>query len=236
LTYYDLYERHAVVRRFLNEALGSVSKEHRILDVGGRAGLLGRFLPCQVVSINVDGSGDLTGSGQALPFASETLDAVVSIDTLEHLPGNQRLPFLRECLRVAQRAVVVAAPYGSREHSELERRLAREYESTYGEPHVYLAEHVAYGLPDRDDVDLWVRRLGGIRWQVAFAGDYVWQSRYFERALLRQGKRGGKRDLVAWLRGLWNQVSSWALFHAVRLEADPYPEANRLYLLLAKGG
>lgn len=228
--HYDMYERHSVVRRLLDEALADDAGDQHILDVGGRAGLLGSFVPYHVASINVDGSGDLMGSGHALPFTGSAFAAVVSIDTLEHLPSDRRFPFVRECLRVAQRAVVVTAPYGSDGHRESEQRLAREYESTYGEPHVYLGEHIAYGLPDERDIEVWVRGLEGIRWRVAFAGDYGWQSRYFERTVLYHRGRGA----TARLWRLWHRVRSWALFHPVKLTTEPYPMANRLYLLLVK--
>ena len=54
---YDLYERHAVVSQLLRARLGDVADVH-ILDVGGRADLLERFLGYRVVSVNPDGSGE----------------------------------------------------------------------------------------------------------------------------------------------------------------------------------
>ncbi len=155
---YDLYERHAVASRLLQEALKNIQESIHILDVGGRAKLLERFTPYRVISINTDGSGNLTGSGCALPFLDSSFVAVVSIDTLEHLPQENRLPFLRECLRVSQRYVIVAAPFGSEGHSKCEKRLDKLYRSIYGESHIYLSEHVKYGLPDMVELDQFAKQ------------------------------------------------------------------------------
>ena len=109
---YDLYERHAVTSRLLQEELKNSQESICVLDVGGQAELLERFTPYRVISVNTDGSGNLTCSGCVLPFLDSSFVAVVSIDTLEHLPQESRVPFLRECLRVSQRYVIVAAPFG----------------------------------------------------------------------------------------------------------------------------
>jgi hypothetical protein len=227
---YDLYERHAVVNRFLQEAIGDDEGDHRILDVGGRGGLLARFVPYRVISVNTDGSGNLLGDGCTLPFVDSSFTAVVSIDTLEHLPRESRSPLLRECLRVAQRCAVVAAPFGSEGHSACERRLNDLYRSIHGEPHTYLGEHVRYGLPDIAEIDRFVRDLEPADVQRFFAGDYVWQSKQFERAMLGYHRRG----LLAHLWNLYSTIASLALFHPIQLRDQPYAAANRFYLLIEK--
>jgi SAM-dependent methyltransferase len=227
---YDLYERHAVVGRLLREAVGESLEDICILDVGGRAELLERFMPYRVISANIDGSGDLSGSGRALPFVDSSFVAVVSIDTLEHLPRESRLPFLRECLRVAQRYVVVAAPFGSEGHSECEKRLGDLYRSTYGKPHIYLGEHIRYGLPDIVELDRFICDLKVANSRRLFAGDYVWQAKQFERAILGYRRRG----LLARLWNVYTTVTSLAVFHPIRLRDRPDATANRFYLLLEK--
>jgi hypothetical protein len=227
---YDLYERHAVVSQLLQVTLDGNQKDICILDVGGRAELLERFIPYRVISVNVDGSGNLLGSGCALPFVDDSFIAVISIDTLEHLRRENRLSFLRECLRVARCYVVVAAPFGSEGHKECEKRLDDLYRSTYGQPHTYLHEHIRYGLPDIAELDRLARDLDAVNWQYFFAGDYVWQGKQFERAILGHQKRG----LLARFRNMYNYVASLALFHPVRLRDWPDTTANRFYLSIEK--
>jgi SAM-dependent methyltransferase len=225
---YDLYERHTVVSRLLRQA--KTDARAAILDVGGRAELLTRFVPYRATSVNVDGSGNLAGSGLALPFANGSFSAVVSIDTLEHLPRARRLPFLRECLRVARRHVLVAAPLGSPGHSQHEGQLSQLYRSVHGQPHIYLEEHVQCGLPDVAELDQLAAALPIASEQRLFAGDYVWQGKQFERAVLGHRRRG------AWARlgNLYHRVAAWALFHPVRLQNQPQPTTNRFYWLLCK--
>ncbi|MBN1640743.1 MAG: class I SAM-dependent methyltransferase [Anaerolineae bacterium] len=200
-----------------------------MLDVGGRVGLLQRFTPYPVVTVNPDMSGDVAGSGRALPFGTGTYAAVVSIDTLEHLPSADRLPFLDECLRVARRCVVVAAPYGSDGHRAAEVRMNDEYAVLHGKPHPYLAEHVRYGLPGEEEVRAWLATLDTCAAHALYAGDYRWQGAHFRRATLGYGA-----GLPARVRRLWDRIQTSALVRPVRLSKAPYPEANRFYLGLVK--
>ncbi len=225
---YDLYERHAVVSRLLRQA--STGQQAAILDVGGRAELLARFVPYRVVSVNVDGSGNLAGSGLALPFADSSFSVVVSIDTLEHLPRAKRLPFLRECLRVARRHILVAAPLGSPGHSQHEKQLGQLYRSVHGQPHAYLEEHIQCGLPSVADLDQLAAKLPLANQQRLFAGDYVWQGKQLARAILGHRRRG----MLARLGNLYHHVTSWALFHPVRLQGQPQATTNRFYWLIEK--
>jgi hypothetical protein len=227
---YDLYERHAVVSRLLQEAISNNQENDCILDVGGRTELLARFLPYRVISVNVDGSGNLSGSGCALPFVDSSFTAVVSIDTLEHLARECRLLFLRECLRVARRYVVVAAPFGSEGHRECEKRLDDLYRSAYGRAHIYLSEHVRYGLPRMAELDQFACDLEAADFRCFFAGDYAWQGKQFERAVRGHRKQG----LLVRLWNMYNTAASLALFHPIRLREQPDTAANRFYLFIEK--
>ena len=180
---YDLYERHAVTGQLLRAKLGDCEDRVCILDVGGRADLLARFLPYRVLSVNLDGSGDFVGSGFALPFADSSFSAVVTIDTLEHMRREKRLLFLLECVRVARHCVLVAAPFGSEGHEAYEKRLNSLYRSVHGKPHCYLSEHIQCGLPDLAELDQLADDLPLQHSQLLFAGDYEWQGRWFERAI-----------------------------------------------------
>jgi SAM-dependent methyltransferase len=229
---YDLYERHAVTGQLLRAKLGGREGRVGVLDVGGRADLLERFVGYPVISVNPDGSGDLAGSGFALPFADGSFSAVVSIDTLEHLPREERFPFLRECLRVARHYLLVVAPLGSEGHRAYEERLDRLYREAYGEPHLYLSEHVCYGLPNVAELDELADDLPIAESWRLYAGDYLWQGKQFERAIAGRRRRG----LLARLSNLGQRVTSWALFHPVRLRDQPEATTNRFYWLMAKRG
>lgn len=227
---YDLYERHAVVGRLLRRVFAEEQQKGCVLDVGGRTGLLQRFTPYEVVSLNVDGTADLRYDGRTIPFAANAFDAVINIDTLEHMPKAERLPFLQECLRVARRALIVAAPFGSPAHIAREKELDRLYRAAHGRPHPYLHEHLQYGLPTAAEVDELAAKLEAAAAQRFLAGDYEWQARHFEQALRARKNQG----VGARLQSTFNHIAGLALFHPIRLRTRPYPAANRFYLLLQK--
>ncbi len=227
---YDVYERHKVVSSLLQSALPPQDEAPFILDVGGRIDLLEQFLPYRVLSVNLDGTGAVYASGAALPFAADSFTAVVNIDTLEHLPPDIRLPFVRECLRVAQQYVVIAAPYGSPEHIQHEKELHKLYQQVYGRPHQYLSEHIRYGLPAPAWLDEMETAVAPASVQRYYAGDFLWQGNTFARAI--------KASQQSFLRSKWtnflNRLTSLALFHPIRLAQTPADTTNRFYLLIKK--
>lgn len=226
---YDVYERHAVVSQLLQKDIGSDSRKE-VLDVGGRIDLLDRFLPYPTISINPDGTGHILGDGNKLPFANDTFDAVVNIDTLEHLPGQTRLPFIQECLRVSRQTVIVAAPYGSETHIQLEKQLNELHIRKVGRPHQYLSEHVEYGLPSPEQLANFAQALQPATTQLYYAGDFTWQGRSFARAV----RAHQQPRLLASLTNLYNRISGAALFHPIKLSTSPTPHTNRFYLAITK--
>jgi len=217
-----------MVSQLLQKSLGTDNADIFTLDVGGRVELLSRFLPYKVISVNPDTTGQVMGSGLALPFVNNAFSAVVNIDTLEHLPAESRLPFLQECVRVARRFVVVAAPFASQGHGDLEVELNQLYQQVHGNPHQYLSEHVRYGLPDMAQLDAFDRALRPAEVTQYFAGDYVWQGKVFRRSVNAEGKS----KLLRRFLNLTNWISSMALFHPIQLQKQPAPTSNRFYLLI----
>lgn len=226
---YDLYERHTVVSHLLQKAMGSDARP-TVLDVGGRKALLERFLPYPTTAINPDGTGHILGDGSHLPFARSSFDAVVNLDTLEHLPSETRLPFIQECLRVSQKCVIIAAPYGSPEHIQLEKALNAQYQQAVGKPHPYLSEHVTYGLPSPEQLQQFVEALRPFPTQLSYAGDFTWQGSSFARAV----RAHQQPRLLARLTNLYNQLSGMALFHPINLTQTARPTTNRFYLVITK--
>ncbi len=224
---YDLFERHFVVGRWIADH--SARKPNvRVLDVGGRMGLLSQFASCAVFSANVDGSGDVLYDGTRLPFADEAFDIVVAIDTLEHIPRERRLSFVQECLRVSNSAVILAAPFGSPGHAETEARLNALFTQSTGKLHPYLSEHVLYGLPDMEEIRQMVERSGACQSRLCFAGDYRREAQFFEAVAC---SRGGLRSRAVALVWHWR---SRAVFNRVKLSDQPSDHTNRFFLELAK--
>ena len=96
----------------------------KILDVGGE-GFLPYFIDATVVSVNVKDR-EILYNGERLPFEDSSFDAVVSLDTLEHLPKGRRVEFCTEMVRVARDVVILSAPLGTPEHVEFEKQWIAE--------------------------------------------------------------------------------------------------------------
>lgn len=161
---FDQYQRYRLVADILGAVRGE-GERLGVLDVGGRTALLRRFLPeDRVELVDVEPSdepGLVLGDGSRLPFGDGVFDAVVTFDTLEHVPPGRRDDFVRECRRVARRWVVIAGPYRTPEVERAERLLRGFLSDKLAQRHRYLEEHHTHGLPDRGRVEGLLGELGG---------------------------------------------------------------------------
>jgi hypothetical protein len=128
----------------------------RVLDVGGYPGTLRHFLSPDLFELTVldvvhdDGSvpGYVQASGADIPFGPGEFDVVLSLDTLEHIPGVDRTAFLHEAMRVARHAVVLVNPVQSLEADLAEELLDEYVRWLLDAQQEQLAEHRAFELPD----------------------------------------------------------------------------------------
>ncbi len=163
-TPFDQEQRYRLIGELLRAVRGD-GPPLFILDIGGRTGVLRRYLADddRVILADVEESEEadlVLASGSALPFVDRTFDAVVAADTLEHVPPEFREAFVREACRVTRGVTVLAGPYYHPRVAEAEQRLAEFVRSRIGEPHRYLEEHLALGLPDREAVERWALESG----------------------------------------------------------------------------
>lgn len=113
-----------------------------VLDVGGDIGFFAPFIPEHETF--VADSRTTGGDGTSLRLPADSIDIVVSFDTLEHVPGRDRAAFLGELVRVARRAVYITYPRASsRDAQWLVWQLTQNR---------YLEDHFRVGLPADDEV------------------------------------------------------------------------------------
>jgi hypothetical protein len=186
----DDFVRHRAAARLLGTGVRTA------LDVGGE-GLMAKFRrDVRFTTVNVKAA-CIVASAERLPFRDKSFDAAVSIDTLEHLPREIRTKAVAEMVRVARKRVVVAAPLGTPEHAEFERRLLDDLERSGARDTEYLAEHVRHGLPTPEDVEKFRRYYGGEVW---YQGDFKTVSlgpfRYPRLEMFKQSLQNLKDDLA----------------------------------------
>jgi SAM-dependent methyltransferase len=103
------------------------------------------------------------GDGAHIPLPDRSVAAAVAVDTLEHIPRDERPAVVREMQRVTAPGgrVILMGPSGpaaaAADRELLERHRARGEQQG---PVVWLGEHVEHGLPSVEDM---VAMLGGER-------------------------------------------------------------------------
>jgi hypothetical protein len=161
---FDLYARYRIAADVVTAVQGP--SRARLLDVGGGPwGTLGDFLPQHdVVASDLNlpshwhtAAPDLVlADGAQLPFADGTFDAVVSMDTLEHVPPDRRPTLLAEAVRVSRGWVVAGCPCATPGVADADAALLSFVRAKFGEEFdsvAVLTEHLALGHPDPDAME-----------------------------------------------------------------------------------
>jgi hypothetical protein len=146
----DTLERHLVTGRLLGVP-------RTVVDVGGVPGQLRGALPdAAITAVNVEPPADLLVDPGPLPFRDRSVEAVTSLDTLEHVPPADRGAFVAELLRIAADRVVLCCPLGGPEHAAAEREMQEWHVRATGAPHPWLEEHLEHGLPELGELERWI--------------------------------------------------------------------------------
>ena len=204
----DHWMRYASVVTRIADYLKQVDGRRplRVLDVGGGpagvASLL-RDRRFQVVAIDPNAVAlrgnralKVVGDGCQLPLAARSIDVVVSVDSLEHVPSARRLEFLQELDRVARGLIIIHCPldglnrqFQGTRYDRIFQRLHRRY---FHSEEANTVEHLREGLPTVDLVRsvfpgvsihglqngrVWVQHMiGGRRrwWRLINGLRYLW--------------------------------------------------------------
>jgi hypothetical protein len=149
-----------ILRRFP----GRPWRSQRLLEVGANENGLARFTGASVVAIDIAHDHlkaarasqsvlPVVADIGALPFRDDAFDAVVCMDTYEHIPKSHRESANTEILRVMESDGIAAIGFPSGEASSAaETRVRDTYRRLTGGTIRWLEEHVDMGLPDSAEV------------------------------------------------------------------------------------
>lgn len=143
--------------------MGDVS----VLEVGSGGLGVAPYLNRPVTGIDEDFSPPhhpllnmVKGIGENLPFEDKNFDVVISVDTLEHVPPENREKVIAEIVRVAKKEIILAFPSGPMP-IEQDQELSNVYQKKFGHEFHFLVEHLKYGLPDEQQVTKILKKLAG---------------------------------------------------------------------------
>ena len=160
---FDQYSRQFQVKTII-DCLRQKDQSFKLLDVGGYKGRTADFLPSDQVTVmdlfDVKEPGYVKGSALEMPFKDGSFDYIVSFDVLEHIPSSKRPTFIKECVRVAKRGVIICAPHKTIANEVAEKALNDMYKRLHDEEHRWLKEHIAYGIPDFSEVEKRLQKQG----------------------------------------------------------------------------
>ncbi len=150
---FDHYQRY----RFVSQILHAFAKKYlSVLDVGGVRGYLQLFEShYDITTLDVvwdDLPKALKFDGKNIPFDNNSFDIVISVDTLEHIPQDQRQYFIDELCRVAGEAVILIGPFDEPNVANAENVLKTFVEVQLGKTDRFLEEHSLYTLPNRQEI------------------------------------------------------------------------------------
>ena len=168
----DLWTRYSRVAAALARHMSNSSERWRILEIGSAGSGLGGFMRDPLFwrradltvadhninsMISVRRSRAVATNALALPFSSDSFDAVLAVDLLEHLPSEARERAAEEMKRVARRIVICHCPTQGKAkdlqgewadlqfNKEFQRRFRRK-------PPDWVGEHLAAGHPSAEEL------------------------------------------------------------------------------------
>lgn len=148
---FDQYSRQKLAHDII-DSLRVGSERLSILDVGGYKGATHVFQPKDQVTVldvfDIQEKDYIKGDATKMEFADGAYDYVVSFDVFEHIPRDKRERFVSECVRVARRGVIIAAPVGTPQNAQAEVFMNNVFRTLHGQDHQWLHEHIEYRLPE----------------------------------------------------------------------------------------
>lgn len=165
---FDTLLRYDPVVKIINK---SGCNKYPILEVGSGMNGISDYYKGKVVGVDSDFSrtgerknlniAHVRGKATKLPFKNNSFYCVVCLDTLEHLPDNQREKAVYELVRVAKKNAMIFLGFPTGDLSKkFEGKVSYLYKRKYKIAHLWLREHKIYGLPEEHKIVITLQKNG----------------------------------------------------------------------------
>ena len=147
---FDYVGRYQLIAEIIHRYFDGKNPKN-ILDVGGLGTFLDKIIDTPLTILDEeahDADQEKKGDGARMNFEDGAFEAVVTSDTLEHIPQKDRKKFVSELVRVSSDLVILCAPFDNKGVAKEEMQLQNFYTSVSGHPHRWLKEHAEYKLPN----------------------------------------------------------------------------------------
>ena len=157
---FDQYQRYKNAEILVN-SIRNKGEKFKILEVGANEHKnLEKFLETDDVTyLDIiipdklkNDSKYILGDATCMDFEDNYFDIVVALDVYEHIPKDKREDFIKEIYRVCKKIVILSAPFNHMNVCLSEERANIYYKSILGIDHLWLYEHINYGLPSEMDL------------------------------------------------------------------------------------
>jgi ubiquinone/menaquinone biosynthesis C-methylase UbiE len=225
---FDQYSRQFVVATLINAALRGKKKSLSIIDLGGHKGKTTEFMAADKVTIldvyDEKYKGYVKGDATAIKVPDNHYDVAVSFDVFEHIPRAKRQAFVNEALRVSRFGAFIAMPIDTEDGSvsHAEKLLNHVHHKMYGNDHPWLKEHIAYKIPNHDEVAKIIKKSGAQ--SVSLASNQITDWQLLQTLIFMAAKNPYATTPVAELNQWYNQ-------HIAELELGVEPGYRRIYFI-----
>ena len=194
---------------FISSAIKKLNiNSAKILDVGGATGdnLLSKFGIPNVTTLDLAPHANIVASADNIPAEDNSYDIVTCIDTLEHIPPEKRERVIYELMRVAAKAVFVAAPLNSPENNKAEQLVLKYVENDF------LKEHQKYGLVNFGKITSILHKAKSnglilsfecreiddlLNWVIMMTSGHVNESSIYQEAYFLENKFHPRRNVIS---------------------------------------
>lgn len=182
---FDLFTRYYIVA-FVIEQLKR--KNLRIIEIGGRNGLLYKLLPEHNVYIldtrepenefekkMLEDGRYIIGNIQDERFFDDAFDVVVCLDVLEHVNPSSRKAIIKKLINLSKLLAVIGGPMDHPLVDYSERLINDFYQFLMNENHPWLKEHINNRpLPREDEIEELIKNKGCSFLKIGTNNIFLW--------------------------------------------------------------